>query len=403
MAPLPDPRPRRARAGRMMVLVNNAISGAEKRYARLFIALSRQGEPMWLVINRRLYDLQIRSGVDLSSCDDRVLVIEPKLERWMERVTGSWGTRRRASILRLARRVDAVLSIFECWFLIRRLRPALVHSLVTGIYLTWLPLTVERRTGSVISAYSWRFESPADPCVLGVPVGTRLKLLALKRAHAVDALSHPIKDDLVSRGVEPGHIHVAPGSFIGIERCQPAPIKEDWVVLAGRLIDIKRPLLLVEAIPLVLERCPEARFFILGDGPLEGRIHERLHELGVGQAVTVGFTFDVVSIMAQSKVFVTLQTGENYPSQSLLEAMACGNAVVATDVGETWRLVDERTGIRIEPTPERLAQAIVTLLRHPDLGELGHSARRRILREHRIQSYVAFLLGLYRRVEEDLG
>jgi glycosyltransferase involved in cell wall biosynthesis len=70
-----------------------------------------------------------------------------------------------------------------------------------------------------------------------------------------------------------------------------------------------------------------------------------------------------------------LQHFNNYPSQSLLEAMACGNAVVATNVGETHRLVDETVGLLIEPEAPALAEALNRLLDSPDLPRMQQAAR----------------------------
>jgi glycosyltransferase involved in cell wall biosynthesis len=92
-----------------------------------------------------------------------------------------------------------------------------------------------------------------------------------------------------------------------------------------------------------------------------------------------------------------LQVLENYPSQSLLEAMACGNAVVATDVGETWRLVDDENGIRAPPRPDAIADAIVELLTNPDLPQLAFASRQRVLEEHTPGRFYDYITRVYRR------
>ena len=79
------------------------------------------------------------------------------------------------------------------------------------------------------------------------------------------------------------------------------------------------------------------------------------------------FVWDTSSILNRTAINVQLQEDDNYPSQSLLEGMASGNAIVATDVGLTRRLVDESNGILI-PSPSAtgaLAKAIKWMLGHP--------------------------------------
>lgn len=107
-------------------------------------------------------------------------------------------------------------------------------------------------------------------------------------------------------------------------------------------------MLFLRAIPRVLSAFPEAFFFLFGEGPLQEEIEKETDRLGLRGKVRVEFLPDVGPILSQSKVFVSLQKHNNYPSQSLLEAMACGNAVVATDRGETRRLVTSDLGILIE-------------------------------------------------------
>jgi glycosyltransferase involved in cell wall biosynthesis len=55
---------------------------------------------------------------------------------------------------------------------------------------------------------------------------------------------------------------------------------------------------------------------------------------------------------------VSLQTDNNYPSQAVLEAMACGNAIIATDVGDTRMFVNEQNGWLIEHGVEPLVEAV---------------------------------------------
>jgi glycosyltransferase involved in cell wall biosynthesis len=75
--------------------------------------------------------------------------------------------------------------------------------------------------------------------------------------------------------------------------------------------------------------------------------------------------------------------------------MACGNAIVATDVGETWRLVDETTGVRVLATPAALASAINQLLADPALAERQRAARQRVLAAHAPERFLAYMIGVY--------
>jgi glycosyltransferase involved in cell wall biosynthesis len=139
----------------------------------------------------------------------------------------------------------------------------------------------------------------------------------------------------------------------------------------------------------------------LGEGPLAGQITQRIERLHLQGFVEVGFTPDLSPLLCRARVFVSLQRQDNYPSQSLLEAMSCGTSTVATDVGLTWQLVDEDTGIRVKPDPEDIAKAVVTLLRDPQrCRRLGHAARARVLAQHSEERYAKYVKEQYARIAE---
>ncbi|PWS21862.1 hypothetical protein DKP78_21375, partial [Enterococcus faecium] len=86
--------------------------------------------------------------------------------------------------------------------------------------------------------------------------------------------------------------------------------------------------------------------------PLHDVILARLRSLHLTDSVTVQPYADMSEIFSRSSIFVSLQRTENYPSQSLLEAMAARNAVVATRVGETAKLVrHQETGLLVTSDP----------------------------------------------------
>jgi glycosyltransferase involved in cell wall biosynthesis len=136
----------------------------------------------------------------------------------------------------------------------------------------------------------------------------------------------------------------------------------------------------------------------MGRGEQEADVERRLTALGLGGAVERGFATDLAPLLARSTVFVSCQRYENLGSSSLLEAMASGNAVVATDVGQTWRIVDERVGRRTPPAPEALAGAIGDLLDDPaGAARRGLAARERVAARYGPQTYVDRLLAVYAR------
>jgi glycosyltransferase involved in cell wall biosynthesis len=374
----------------IMICLRCALGGAEKRYARVFELLVAQQPNCGhkLLINRSMLNL-LQAGGILTEHDAHLIILDPPStrHRWL------------AKVRYLAQLVDACWYSGQCWLTIRSVGPQVVHSLLTGIYLSLPALLLHPHIRPVMSAYSYQFESYRDRRFLGVSLGATTKQFAMRRSAVVEALTSAIRDDLIARGLDPQKIVVAPGSFTDLSLCQPAAVKQKWIVFAGRFVEIKNPLLLAHAIPEVIQRHPDVHVWFLGDGPLEAQIRQISQELNVAAQVTIQFDPQPPRLLNQSSIFVSLQTEENYPSQSLLEAMACANAIVATDAGETWRLVDETNGIRVPPTAEAVAAALISLLDDPALPQRQAASRQRVLTQHTAERFFAYIADVYRRAK----
>lgn len=101
-------------------------------------------------------------------------------------------------------------------------------------------------------------------------------------------------------------------------------------------------------------------------------------------------------LLAETSVFVSIQTTNNYPSQSVLEAMGCGNAIIATDVGDTRMFINENNGILIDLEVNTLVNAIETLYLSKNLRErLGNYAYSYVRENHTIEKMAKYYVDLF--------
>jgi glycosyltransferase involved in cell wall biosynthesis len=125
---------------------------------------------------------------------------------------------------------------------------------------------------------------------------------------------------------------------------------------------------LLAAARQVLDEVDEVTFVGVGQGPMEDEIH-RLHEqLGLADRFRLlGFRRDAIRIMAGCDLFCLASHHEGLPI-AVMEAMALGLPIVATDVGGMAELVVDRVHGRLVPPrrPDLLAAAIVELLTDDD-------------------------------------
>lgn len=165
----------------------------------------------------------------------------------------------------------------------------------------------------------------------------------------------------------------------------------------ARLSEQKGHRYLLEAVPLVLERHPSARFALVGDGELRGELEALAESLGVaGHVEFLGRRDDVPELLATFDVFALPSLFEGL-CLAVIEAQAAGVPVVATPVGgirET--VVDGETGLLVPPRDAAaLAAAIVRLLDGPEeAARLAASARTRVGR-FSVERMVEATLSLY--------
>jgi len=169
--------------------------------------------------------------------------------------------------------------------------------------------------------------------------------------------------------------------------CPPAPDVEAALTSDAPLIGAvstlrraKRIDVLLDAMPLVLERVPDARLLVAGDGPLHDALHAQAERLSL-DVTWLPFTAPAARYLKGLDVYVLSSSWEAFPIGPL-EAMACGIPQVVSAVGGTGESVTPETGIRVPPRePEPLAEAIVALLDDP--------ARRAAMRTASIERHAA--------------
>jgi glycosyltransferase involved in cell wall biosynthesis len=168
------------------------------------------------------------------------------------------------------------------------------------------------------------------------------------------------------------------------------------VAFLGRFSPEKNPLLFVEALARARAQGAPVRGLMLGEGPLRTEIEARARDLGIGGHLEIDFVAEPAARLARAGICVGLQSGDNYGSQALLEAMGAGCAIVASDVGETRRLVTPETGLCCPLDVEAVAGALARLVGDiAGTAAMGAAAAKRARTEFSAAAYVAFVESLY--------
>lgn len=215
--------------------------------------------------------------------------------------------------------------------------------------------------------------------------------------YLIDCLDRNIKEAVVTKFPDKAHnVFCAPCSFIDYQDTNTGvTTKKKQICFAGRLEGFKGADLLVKAIPAIIEQTGY-HIVILGHGSYESSMKEVVSSHRLHDRVKILYTKDPKSFLRESRIFLSLQRDENYPSQSLIEAMACKNAVVATHVGLTADIVQSNFGILIDYDSKALVEALVKLTSQEDnLDDMGEKARAFAITNHNIERFNQYLLGIY--------
>jgi glycosyltransferase involved in cell wall biosynthesis len=154
---------------------------------------------------------------------------------------------------------------------------------------------------------------------------------------------------------------------------------------------------LIESAVKVLEIFPKTLLLIAGDGPLMEELKTLSEKLGIADRVIfAGFRDDIPVILSIIDIFIVPSITEGSPL-ALLEAMAMGKPIVATNVGGIVEILrDGETGLLVPSRdPGAIAEKVVQLFRNEaESGKLGLSAKEEA-EKYDIQSHGQKLAGHY--------
>jgi glycosyltransferase involved in cell wall biosynthesis/peptidoglycan/xylan/chitin deacetylase (PgdA/CDA1 family) len=227
----------------------------------------------------------------------------------------------------------------------------------------------------------------------------RLQRASYSQAQYVVANSNAAADQLRAEEIPEEKIVVIPNG-IDLNSFPPRDYSRPprCIAMVACLREEKRIDVLMSAIPAVLTRYPDARLLICGDGPCRGALVAQARELKILDKVQfLGHRDDVANVLAEADLFVLPSRTEAFPN-SVMEAMAAGLPVVASDVGGIPELVeDTQTGHLVPPGDSTaLAQSLIGLIERPErIEELGRAARRRVEQTYSFGRMVSQFETLY--------
>jgi glycosyltransferase involved in cell wall biosynthesis len=159
---------------------------------------------------------------------------------------------------------------------------------------------------------------------------------------------------------------------------------------------------IISSMKIVSKKYPEYKYLAFGWGAQKENLKLFSEKLGLTKNV---FFFNGVSYSEAIKLY---NSAEILPhsfaykatsSMSLIESMACGKPIIATDSGEVSNILGN-AGIIVEPNnPKKFAEAIIKLIENPNLRKkLGIKARQKVLQNHSIKKIANEFILIYKKL-----
>ena len=237
--------------------------------------------------------------------------------------------------------------------------------------------------------------------------------MVCRLADCVIANSYAVRDWLRKQGLGLYDIQVIPNGIkmpAPRRNDEPSPIREEFkidpkcplIAVVARLVRTKGLEYFLEAAATIASRYPSARFLIVGEANIEPPYRHELEQRAKNLNLTdrlffIGQRNDVPQIMREIDISVQPSLSESF-SNTLLESMANGLPVVATNVGGNPEVMtDGESGILVPPADAgALSRGMTQLLESSDLARrLGREAREKVTRKYSLECLLRRTENLY--------
>jgi len=243
-----------------------------------------------------------------------------------------------------------------------------------------------------------------DALNLSTPKEMKIVKKLVRKSDCVDLL-YPSAKAFIDSFSHKKKVSITPGTFTDLAKFNVGQ-KNYSMIFSGRLDEQKNPLLLIEAIKLCSEdiRKQKYKILIIGKGQLESKVKDKIIDYEIEDVVEMLGYVKTSDYLPNANVFFSLQKVENYPSQSLAEAAACGCYSIITDVGDSRKCANESFALFIEDDPQQLADAILEYLLKDESEKISIISNARAFAEknYTIDNSVIYFNKLLNNVKNEL-
>lgn len=205
-------------------------------------------------------------------------------------------------------------------------------------------------------------------------------------------VNHLKRGDVLYNGIDEKFFNIKATSPVVLDlKCK---IKSPVLISVANLVPYKDYFTVLDALAVIKKKGYDYSYLVIGDGPLKNEVNLKIKNFGLSeQVMLLGSKNNVEEYLSIADIFIHSSKGEGC-SNSILEAMAAGLPIIATNVGGIPEIVDKTYGILFDyKNKEELIYAIELLLNDMEKArEMGKLAKEKA---HRLYSINSMLQRYY--------
>jgi len=302
---------------------------------------------------------------------------------------------------------NAVVQLRRFVSLLRRLKVDVIqtHDFYTNIF---------GITAAAIARVPVRIASMRETAGMRTGKQKQLQKAAFALANHVIGNSEAVRNRLIQDGMDPTKISVIYNG-LDVKRLLTSRTREEVLrefglpltneryitIVANMRHDVKDYPMFLRSAQIVRQTIPDAGFLLAGEGELTESLTDLAKELGVNHCTHfLGRCEKIAELLSVSEICVLSSKAEGF-SNSILEYMAAGRPVVATDVGGAKEaIVEGETGYLVKSGDHvAMAKHLIDLLQQPELAQsMGQLGRERVEEKFSCEAQVRNTEALYDRL-----
>jgi glycosyltransferase involved in cell wall biosynthesis len=359
-----------------IVINNHGLSGTEKRTLAIYKKLTEINKNIFLILSKENFQSLLEiNEFDINKINkDNVIILNPKKNNY----------------------ISYFISLIS-------IRKKINNNSIIHFPLIYSPLFFFFKKINLIISWNSNYKP-----ILNKKINFFLLIMiwySFLKSYKIDVLNESNyiflkKFNLISKKINLN----SGGSFTDFDKLKPS-IKANNIVLLSRFTEGKGIIEFIDSIEtfdelLISYNIKNVEIHICGSGELKSVIFEKVNKI-ILKSIKLNIYYNKKPeiLLSKSKIFISLQERSNYPSKSLIEAMAAGCVPIIRNSGDSFKMIDKKLGIFINENfdDNELSHAMLNILKmeSKEFEKKSYEIRNQTIKKFNINKSINYYSKLY--------